>query len=95
MADGPLIQESQEVIEHRLLTGDYGPDLAVTLPREHWLLLVTGLSEIIETYPLGIEPVDRVVREMRLFALHAMASAARDSMAADNREVTNRASETE
>lgn len=91
-----LIPESQEVIEKRLLSRDFGPDLCVTLPREHWLLLVMNVMETIEEYPIGEYPVDKVVAEMRAFALHTMASAVRDSVDAENRKaMTKRASETE
>lgn len=81
------IRESGEVSNERILRRDHGPDLAVILPREMWIL-VGALIEFSHTAMGGPfdDGVDAVLFEMADFSLFTINRAVKDSMLADTRE---------
>lgn len=81
-----FLPESEEIVAHRLIARDFGPDLAVILPREHWLMLGALVAYVREQFEgQSDEPVSVALDEMRELAAHAIQRALGDSFLADRR----------
>lgn len=80
------VPESREITEHRLLSRDFGPDLAVILPREVWQT-VSALLYVVTTNMAVQDPSDLgvIIDEMRQLAEMTIDRAVDDSLRADLR----------
>lgn len=85
-----LIPESDEVATERLIRNDFGPDLAIVLPREHWLIvgtMVEVLGEMLDTRLVDTDPslFSEMTGRMREYAAFSIRRAVGRSFLADER----------
>lgn len=82
---GESLPESMEVASERLLRRDHGPDLAVVMPREMWILVgaMLKLAGVAVTEDATPGTAEAVLFEMRDFAEYTISRAVKDAMLAD------------
>lgn len=87
-----FVPESDEVAVEALTRGDFGPELAITLPREHWLIvgtMVEVLGEMLDTRLVDTDPslFSEMTGRMREYAAFSIRRAVGRSFLADAREM--------
>lgn len=94
-----IVPESDEVATEALLRNDFGPDLCVTLPREHWVIvgtMVEVLGEMLDARLLdsdAVTPFTEMTGRMREYAAFVIRRACGRSFLADARAMEAEADE--
>lgn len=86
-----IVPESDEVTVEALTRGDFGPDVTITLPREHWIVvgvMLEVMGELAEERMRALDavtPFVAVTAQMREWASFEIRRACGRSVAADAR----------